>query len=164
MHVLWYGFDIISLTQTGIIALDRKTRKILVKACFHHVKSDIHRLYLLRREGGGWIIGLFDCFRKEFSVFAEYLYCLIEDYLVAVVKEEESRAQHAIISLLEEAKKGTTASINTKHQQGLRETRMHGQLWRQQEESTHFYQRRSVDCMHIEHTRYKTDICLCIVQ
>ena len=67
MHVLWYGFDIISLTQTGIIALDRKTRNILVKACFHHVKSDIHRLYISWKEGGRGMIGVFDYFNRECS-------------------------------------------------------------------------------------------------
>ena len=53
--------------QTELRTLDRKTRNILVKARFNHVKSDIHRLYISWKEGGRGMIGVFDYFNRECS-------------------------------------------------------------------------------------------------
>ena len=94
----------------------------------------------------------------------KYLDRPTEDYLVAVVKEAERSMQHGIMSSLEEVNKGTAASINTKHQQGLREMPMHEQLWRQQEELLYFDQPRAVGWLHTAHLQYRKESCLCAVQ
>ena len=55
-------------------------------------------------------------------------------------------------------------SINSKHQQGLREMQMHEKFWKNQKELPLIDHPRSVECLHKAHLRYETKSCLCAAQ
>ena len=42
LPVIRYGFGILKWTKTELLQLDRKMRKIMTKAGFHHPKSNTH--------------------------------------------------------------------------------------------------------------------------
>ena len=48
-------------------------RKILTKAGYHHPKSNTHRLYMLRKDGGRGVKSLWDTHNEECSKIATYL-------------------------------------------------------------------------------------------
>ena len=56
-----YGAGIISWTKMELEELDRKTRNLMTMDRGHYPKADANRLYLLRCEGVGGLIGLEDC-------------------------------------------------------------------------------------------------------
>ena len=80
-----------------------------MKAAFHHPKSNTHRLYLLRKDGDRGLIGFFDCLRQDMTALARYLKNTIDNYLVNIVKEEESRLQQELISFQKEEKRRIAA-------------------------------------------------------
>ena len=75
------------------MGIGTKTQTLLVKAGFHHPKSDIHRLYFSHENGGRTLSNFFDCFRQEMTALTTYLETTKGNYLVNIVKEEESRLQ-----------------------------------------------------------------------
>ena len=73
LPILRYGFGILKWTKTELLKLDRKMRKILTKAGFHHPKSNTHRLYMRREDGGRGVKSLWDTYNEECSKIATYL-------------------------------------------------------------------------------------------
>ena len=53
--------------------MDRQTRKLFTKFKFHHPKSNTHRLYIHRSNGGRGLVGVQGCHRQEFSAVAQYI-------------------------------------------------------------------------------------------
>ena len=53
LPVVTYSFTIINWSLTEIKKVYTKIRKLLTKHRMHHPKSDVNRLYLPRKEGGG---------------------------------------------------------------------------------------------------------------
>ena len=51
-----YSFGIINWGIEEIKQIDRKTRKMLTVYKIHHLKADIDRLYVKRKEGGRWLM------------------------------------------------------------------------------------------------------------
>ena len=68
--------------------MDTKTRKVLAKARFHHQRSDVHRLYLSRKDGGRGLVGVFGTHRQECTKLAKYIEAAT-DPLVMIVKDVE---------------------------------------------------------------------------
>ena len=88
MPVIMHGFGVICWTQAEIWGLDKKIRKLLAKAKFHHERSDIHGIYLSRIDGGRGLVGLLDNHRQECTKLAQYVEGS-EDPLVQIVKSDE---------------------------------------------------------------------------
>ena len=53
LTVVTYSFTIFNWSLTKIKDVDTKIRKLLTIHQMHHPKSDVNRLYLPRKEGGG---------------------------------------------------------------------------------------------------------------
>ena len=60
-----YGAWIIDWTDEELKALDRNTRKKLTMYGALHPKSDVHRLYLTRKNRGRRLIGIEKCIKRE---------------------------------------------------------------------------------------------------
>ena len=124
----------------------------MVKAKFHHVKLDMHRLYLHQRYRGKGLIGVWDCHQQECTALAEYMQLPIKDYLLNPVRESEIRTQCGIMSYIIYSTNGVNANqINEEHKIALQEIRMHRHLWRQQMELPQFDAIRYVNWLHTVH-------------
>ena len=89
--VIRYGFGILSWTKTELQQLDRKTRKILTKAGYHHPKSNVHRLHAVREDGGRGIKSLLDTHEEECEKLATYLSLNVrKDPLTNLIKTMEN--------------------------------------------------------------------------
>ena len=73
MPVLQYGFDVLHCTQAELRGLDTKTRKVLTKVKFHHERSDVHIIYLYRRDGGCGLVVVVDTQLQDFTKLAQYV-------------------------------------------------------------------------------------------
>lgn len=95
-------------------AIDRKVRKILTKGRFRHPKSNTHRLYLSRKEGGRGLIGASDCHRQECTALATYLQTS-DDALAKIVFENEKPKKYGLLTYLEKPRGGTATKIGRAH-------------------------------------------------
>ena len=146
---LRYGFGMVRWSKDELLSLDCKTRKLTVKTKFHHVKLDMHRLYLHQRYRGKGLIGVWDCHQQECTALDEYMQLPIKDYLVNIVRESEIRTQCGIMYYITDSTKGINAKqINEEQKIALREMQMHGHLWRQQKELPQFDAIRYVNWIH----------------
>ena len=96
MPVMRYGFGILKWTAAELRAIDRKVRKCLTKGRFHHPKSNTHRLYLSRKEGGRGLIGATDCHRQECTKLAKYL-TTSEDKFSKIICATDRLKKHGIL-------------------------------------------------------------------
>ena len=72
--VIQYSAALLGWTLSEITNIERKFRKVLTMHGAHHLKSDVDRLYLPRRLGGGGFISIADVIECEKRSFATYLY------------------------------------------------------------------------------------------
>ena len=73
MSVFHYGFGVLHWTQAELRGLDTKTRKVLTKVKFHHERSDVHIIYLYRRDGGCGLVVVVDTQLQDFIKLAQYV-------------------------------------------------------------------------------------------
>jgi hypothetical protein len=71
--VLRYSFGIINWRIEGIKKINRKTRKILTMYKMHHLKVDIDRLYVKRKERGRKLVQVEAAYKAEITNIAKYL-------------------------------------------------------------------------------------------
>jgi hypothetical protein len=71
--VLRYSFGIINWRTEGMKKIDRKTRKILTMYKVHHLKADVDRLYVKRKEGGRGLVQVEAAHKAKITNIAEYL-------------------------------------------------------------------------------------------
>ena len=166
MPILRYGFGVIKWTQSELRAIDCKTRKIMYKYKFHHPKSDNHRLYLSRKQGGRGLIGAMDCYRQECTKIADYIDKNTQgDPLVGIVKEAENKKVYGIMSYLHGMERSRSTKENDKeHLVGLREMAMHGDYFRQRDEAVNIDVEKSEQWMEQSHLRFETESLLCAAQ
>ena len=65
VSLLRYSGGIVNWTKSELAELDRKTRKLLTIHCALHLRSNVSRLYLPRREGGRGLISVEDAINIE---------------------------------------------------------------------------------------------------
>ena len=82
-----YGAGILHWTKEELQCMDRKTRKILTMNRMYHPQSDVHRLYIPRKEGGRGLLGIQDCVENEENSLSVYAASSTEWLLEEVVKE-----------------------------------------------------------------------------
>ena len=131
LPILRYGFGILKWTKTELLKLDRKIRKILTKAGFHHPKSNTHRLYMRRIDGGRGIKSLWDTYNEECSKLASYLKKnRRNDPLTKLISNME-RDKPKTISILrfEDDEESMVKKHAKDHLEKYKEMEMHGQ-WR----------------------------------
>ena len=68
-----YSAAILDWTQDEINDMDRKTRKLLKIYGAFHVKSNVNRLYMKRKEGGRGLISIRDCVDAEIRNLNAYI-------------------------------------------------------------------------------------------
>ena len=61
VSLLKYSAAFVSWSKNELQAIDRKTRKLFTTYGALHPKSDVDRLYILRKEGGRGLISIEDC-------------------------------------------------------------------------------------------------------
>ena len=77
--VIRYSAAFINWTKEETRVLDRRTRKLLVQGGAHHMKSNVMKLYVKRKNGGKGLIGVEECWAAEMRNI---------DYYVANSKEK----------------------------------------------------------------------------
>jgi hypothetical protein len=70
--VLRYSFGIINWRLEEIKQIDMKPRKVLIMYKMHHLKADIDRLYVKRKEGGRGLVQVEASYKTEIINNAEY--------------------------------------------------------------------------------------------
>ena len=88
VSIMRYGAGILKWTKEELRAIDRKTRKILTANRMYHPQSDVHRLYLPRKEGGRGLLSIEDCVTDEEKSLSLYAARSEEVLLKEVMKEE----------------------------------------------------------------------------
>ena len=71
--VVRYSAGIVDWTMEDVANMDRITRKILAMNGCMHTRSNVARLYLLRKEGGRGLIGIEECVTRESKSLHGYL-------------------------------------------------------------------------------------------
>ena len=61
VSLLRYSAAFVSWRKSELQAIDRKTRKVFIIYGALHLKSDVDRLYIFRKEGGRSLISIEDC-------------------------------------------------------------------------------------------------------
>ena len=71
--VVCYSAGIVDWTMEEVANMDRRTRKILATNDCLHIRSNVVRLYLPRKEGRRGLIGIEECVRRESKSLHGYL-------------------------------------------------------------------------------------------
>ena len=74
MSVLRYSAAFISWRKCELQAIDRKTRKLFTTYEGLNPKSDVHRLYIPRKDEGRGLIAIEDCVELEVRGLEEYVH------------------------------------------------------------------------------------------
>ena len=164
MPVIWYGFGVIHWTQAELREIDINTQKVLEKEKFHHKCSDVCKLYLYWRYGGGIIGGVVDNLKQECTKMAYYVEWN-EDPLVKIVNTDAGRQVHGLMWWDQIVNKfGTTDDINEKHKRLLDNMKMHGQLFRQHDNLELIDIERGHKWLHSSHLWFEMESLICAAQ
>ena len=110
--VVTYSFNIINWTVTDIKELDTKVRKLLTINRMCHPKSDVDRLYILRKEGGRGLIQL-ELTYETTTIGLEKYIDSSNDWMLQLVKQHEnSKKAHSVIKESEKYKRDLGVEIN----------------------------------------------------
>ena len=98
LPVVTYSFTKINWSLTEIKKFDTKIRKLLTMHRMHHPKSDVNRLYLPRKEGGGDFLQLELSLKTSIIGMDTYLKST-NDWMLKLVKtHEENKRMYSITS------------------------------------------------------------------
>ena len=73
VSVIYYTAGIIDWTAKELKTIDIRTRKVMTMAGMFHLKGDVDRLYLMRKDGERGMISVEDCMRTEEKNWARYI-------------------------------------------------------------------------------------------
>jgi len=139
--VLRYSFGIVNWHQGELQKLDRKTRKLLTIHGRHHPKTDVHRLYVPKKQGGRGLMQLEAAHAVEITKLAEYVDRKEEDPLIQVVRTHQHNTDSVVLQrarcLKTEVQKETRKmkdSMAEKTKERWQRKRMHGQFPRNLDE------------------------------
>jgi hypothetical protein len=102
--VLRYSFGIINWHQEEIQKLDRKTRKMLTIHGQHHLRADIDRSYVPRKEGERGLMQVEGAYIAETLNFMEYVENK-EDPLIQTVRTHQHNTNSALLQTVNKFKK-----------------------------------------------------------
>lgn len=94
--VITYSFNILNWQHSELDKLDTKTRKILTMERMHHPRSDVHRLYQSRAQGGRGLIQIANSYKTATLGLAEYLRRTDDPLLRQVYKHECSKKLYSV--------------------------------------------------------------------
>ena len=161
MPIMRYGFGIVRWTQNELRKMDRQTRRLLTKFNFHHPKSNTHRLYLHRSNGGRGLIGVHDCHRQECTAIARYIEeNKNEDPLIDLIMERDN----FVLKYAEEHIEGDAKEIDEEHDDQLNKMKVHGQYFKMQKETPEVDMIASRRWLEKAHLRFETESLLCAAQ
>ena len=73
VSVVRYTAELFVWSTRELKAMDIKTRKILVMNRALHIRSNVDRLYIKRKEGGRGLMSVEECVRAEEAALEEYV-------------------------------------------------------------------------------------------
>ena len=166
MPIMRYGFGIIKWTKTKLDKLDQKIRKLLTENGFHHPKSNIHRLYSSRVNGGRGICSTYDCYQQECSSVAKYLEEATTDPLTELIKTTEDAKPPTIAITRFNNPTLFTDPIKTseKHTEEYKKMEMHGQWRRQRDKINTIDIQLSDQWLKSSGIHYETESLICAAQ
>ena len=165
MPVLRYGFGILKWTQGELRAIDTKTRKVLTKHGLHHPRSDIHRMYLSRSDGGRGLIGAADCHSQECSALAQHLENnSIDDPFISIVKRVESGKTYGLLSYPKAPKKRNVQDTNEYHLDSLLKMKLHGDYFTRIKALPNIDLELSQSWLNNTYFRFETESLICAAQ
>ena len=130
LPVLRYGFGILNWNKTELVKLDRKMRRVLTKAGFHHPKSNTHRLHMSREDGGRGVKSLWNTYEEECAKIATYLKANHRnDPLTSLVARLEGKKPKTISILRFDDVKSSVKKHAEEHLRDFKGMKLHGQ-WR----------------------------------
>ena len=65
VSVVRYSVGVLNWTKKELKGMDVRTRKLLIMFGVFHMKSNVDRLYMKRKEGGRGLISVMECVRGE---------------------------------------------------------------------------------------------------
>ena len=86
VSVVRYTAGILDWSDRELEAMDTKTRKILAMNRALHIRSNVDRLYIKRKEGGRGLMSVEECVRAEEAALEEYVLGS-EEWMLKVVAE-----------------------------------------------------------------------------
>ena len=97
VSVMRYGAGILKWTNEELKALDARTRKVMTMNEALHPKSDLERIYLPRKKGGGGLISCKACVKSEENSLGWYIKGNDEPILKAVVRNGTIETEATIL-------------------------------------------------------------------
>ena len=92
VSVVRYTAGILDWSTRELEAIDTKTRKILAMNRALHIRSNVDRLYIKRKEGGRGLMSVEECVRAEEAALEEYVLSS-EEWMLKVVAEGKEQGE-----------------------------------------------------------------------
>ena len=86
VSVVRYSAGVLNWTKKELKGMDVRTRKLLTMFGVFHMKSNVDRLYMKRKEGGRGLISVMECVRGEEIALSEYVVAS-DEWMLKVVGE-----------------------------------------------------------------------------
>ena len=86
VSVVRYSAGVLNWTKKELKGMDVRTRKLLTMFGVFHMKSNMDRLYMKRKEGGRGLISVMECVRGEEIALSEYVVAS-DEWMLKVVGE-----------------------------------------------------------------------------
>ena len=128
--IMRYGAGVLEWSFDELKELDRKTRKLLTMYKGLHLKSDIDRLYVSRKEGGRGLVSCESTIRSEENNIGWYLKNSNGNLLQGVKQVRVLKFKESV------SKKDFKKSLNEKRVENWKEKEMYGQFIRDMPEGT----------------------------
>ena len=119
VSVVRYSAGVLDWTKDELKAMDVRTRKLLTMCGVFHMKSNVDRLYMKRKEGGRGLMSVMECVKGEEIALKEYVVAS-DEWMLKVVGENVQVVESKV-----EFKK----RVAKKRVDDLRATHMHGTWW-----------------------------------
>ena len=119
MSVVRYSAGVLEWNKDELEGMDVRTRKLLTMFGVFHMKSNVDRLYMKRKEGGRGLMSVMECVRGKEIALKEYVVASGE-WMLKVVGENVQ---------VEESKVEFKKKVAKKRVDDLGKTKMHGKWW-----------------------------------
>eukprot|EP00111_Clytia_hemisphaerica_P006903 TCONS_00020006-protein len=91
-----YGFQVLDWSVTELEDIDRQTRNVLRQHHMLHLKSDVARVYIPRRNGGRGLLNITDLYKKQIIQYSKYLKNSTEHLLILVSTSQTDRGAKSL--------------------------------------------------------------------
>ena len=119
VSVVRYSAGVLNWTKKELKGMDVRTRKLLTMFGVFHMKSNVDRLYMKRKEGGRGLISVMECVRGEEIALSEYVVAS-DEWMLKVVGENVQVGE----SKLEYKKRVERGRVDR-----LGKMKLHGKFW-----------------------------------